>query len=187
MAEDLVKRQQAIDKCKRRKTKQLEYEQKQLQELEQEIIEMNRAEPSDDTIKKKPMKRNEVLLDLTFEDKTEEETEEIIELDNNELETTLADVGIDDIYGDSLTSAMFSKNLAYIPCACHNIQLVLHDGLKLDAVMLKLIEHVAKDIVNKSKFSTCIAEELRKFGVKFQKKNVTRWNSILFMIRFVAI
>jgi hypothetical protein len=133
------------------------------------------------------MKRNEVLLDLTFEDKTEEDTEDIVESDNDELEATLADVGIDDIYGDSLTSAMFSKNLAYIPCAFHNIQLVIKESLKLDDVMLKLIDNLAKNIVNKSKFSTCIAEELRKFGVKFQKKNVTRWNSILFMIRFVYI
>ncbi len=72
-----------------------------------------------------------------------------------------------------------------MPCAAHNIQLVLKDGLQLDEVMTKLIDKVSKEIVSKSKFSSYVAEELLKFRKKFAKRVVTRWNSILFMIRSV--
>lgn len=75
--------------------------------------------------------------------------------------------------------------MAYIPCAAHNIQLVIKDGLKLDKTYIDLINHVSKDIVSKSKTSLLIAEELRKLDKKLNMKNVTRWNSILFMIRSV--
>ena len=40
--------------------------------------------------------------------------------------------------------------------------------------------------MSKSKVSTLIAEELQKFNKKFCKRVVTRWNSILFMIRSVV-
>ena len=75
--------------------------------------------------------------------------------------------------------------LAYIPCLAHNVQLVIKDGLKLNNDYERLINHVSKDIVSKSKCSLVIAEELRKFNKKLNKKNVTRWNSVLFMIRSV--
>ena len=74
---------------------------------------------------------------------------------------------------------------AYIPCLAHNIQLVIKDGLKLSPEYIKLINHVAKDIVSKSKASLVVAEELRKLHKKLNKRNVTRWNSTLFMIRSV--
>ena len=44
---------------------------------------------------------------------------------------------------------------------------------------------MSKDVVSKSKSSHCIAEELRKLNKKLNTKNLTRWNSILFMIRSV--
>jgi len=72
-----------------------------------------------------------------------------------------------------------------MPCLAHNIQLVIKDGLKLDEDYNKLIKHVSEDIVSKSKSSLVIAEELRKLNIKLNKKNVTRWNSILFMTRSV--
>ena len=48
-----------------------------------------------------------------------------------------------------------------------------------------LIKHVSKDIVARAKVSTLISEELRAFDVKFCKRVVTRWNSVLFMLRSV--
>jgi hypothetical protein len=72
-----------------------------------------------------------------------------------------------------------------MPCLAHNIQLVIKDGMKLDDESNKLLDHVSKKIVNKSKSSSIIAAELRKFDKKLNKKNITRWNSILFMVRSV--
>ena len=67
---------------------------------------------------------------------------------------------------------------SYLPCAAHNIQLVVKDGLKLD------VEYTAL-IVSKSRTSSTIAEELRNLNKYVNKCVVTRWNSILFMIRSV--
>jgi len=49
----------------------------------------------------------------------------------------------------------------------------------------KLIKHISKNIVSKSKFSHLIAEELANINLKLTTKNATRWNSTLFMIRSV--
>ena len=62
---------------------------------------------------------------------------------------------------------------------------MIKDGLKLSQTYNDLINRISKDIVCKSKASLSIAEELRKLNRKLNKKNVTRWNSILFMIRSV--
>ena len=51
--------------------------------------------------------------------------------------------------------------------------------------MSKLVDKISKKIVNKSKFYTIIANELRNFGKKFTTRVPTRWNSMLFMIRSV--
>lgn len=75
--------------------------------------------------------------------------------------------------------------MAYIPCCAHNIQLVVKDGLKLSVKYNDLIDRVSKDIVSKSKMSHVIAEELRNLNKKLNTKNLTRWNSILFMVRSV--
>ena len=74
---------------------------------------------------------------------------------------------------------------AYLPCLAHNLQLVIKDGLKLSDDYSKLIQHVSTNIVSKSKCSSIIAAELRKLYLKLNKKNLTRWNSILFMVRSV--
>ncbi len=49
----------------------------------------------------------------------------------------------------------------------------------------KLIDKVSKNIVSKARCCTYIADELRKLNKFVLKSNVTRWNSILFMIRSV--
>jgi len=74
---------------------------------------------------------------------------------------------------------------AFIPCAAHSLQNVIKDGLNFSEGYTELIKKVSKKIVSKSKFSHLIAEELRSYRVKFNKKNTTRWNSILFMVRSV--
>lgn len=75
--------------------------------------------------------------------------------------------------------------LSYIPCAAHNIQLVIKDGLNFDSKYSALIDRISTDIVSKSKFSHHLAEELRALDVQLCKQNLTRWNSILFMVRSV--
>ena len=72
-----------------------------------------------------------------------------------------------------------------MPCACHNINLVNQDGFKEQPEFEELIKRVCKNIVNKSKFSILIAEELRKIGKKFCKRCITRWNSNLFVARAI--
>ena len=75
---------------------------------------------------------------------------------------------------------------AYEPCACHNIQLVLKDGSEAEPKIDLLIKRVSKNIVSKSKFSAVIAEQLRQFGKKFLKRDITRFNSILFTARSIV-
>ena len=75
--------------------------------------------------------------------------------------------------------------MAYVPCAAHNIQLVIQDGMNLNIEFTSLINRISKDIVCRTKNSMIVAEELRAFNKKLCKKNLTRWNSILFMIRSV--
>ena len=72
-----------------------------------------------------------------------------------------------------------------MPCCAHNIQLVVKDSLKLDEAYSKLLTKVSSDIVSRSKVSHLIAEEVRRLDKSLYKAVVTRWNSILFMIRSV--
>jgi hypothetical protein len=46
-----------------------------------------------------------------------------------------------------------------MPCAAHNIQSVIKDGLKFNVDYIHLIEKVSKNIVTKSKCVTAIAEK----------------------------
>jgi hAT family C-terminal dimerisation region len=84
-----------------------------------------------------------------------------------------------------LLNKTFFQEYALIPCAGHNINLIVNDGFKLTFEYSKLISRISTDIVNKSKVSTVIAAQLRELDKKLNKKNVTRWNSVLFMIRSV--
>jgi hypothetical protein len=58
-----------------------------------------------------------------------------------------------DIEKDHFEKNPPSDQASYLPCAAHNIQLFLKDGLKMDAAYTALIKKVAKNIVSKSKFS----------------------------------
>ena len=57
--------------------------------------------------------------------------------------------------------------------------------MNLSEEFTTLINRISKDIVCRTKKSMIVAEELRSFNKKLAKKNLTRWNSILFMIRSV--
>ncbi len=62
---------------------------------------------------------------------------------------------------------------------------MLKDGIQLDDEYTKLIKKVSKDIVSKTKISNIIAEEIRNLEKILLTYVITRWNSILFMIRSV--
>ncbi len=76
------------------------------------------------------------------------------------------------------------EQLAYEHCSAHNLNLVIGDGINaLDETFTDLLNKVTKDIVGKSKMSSIIAEELRKFDIKLCQKCTTRWNTYLFVTR----
>ena len=122
------------------------------------------------------LRRDQVLLDIDLD----EITEEIISSENEDDSLNEAEPLDEDSDEEEVPV------LAYIPFGSHNIQLVLKDGLNLNDKYTTLINRVSKDIVSKAKFSTVIAEELRKLNKRLHKSVVTRWNSILVMIRSVV-
>ena len=65
------------------------------------------------------------------------------------------------------------------------LQNVIKNAFKLNDTYTVLVNKISKKIVSKSKFSHIIAEELADMKLKFSKKNATRWNSVLFMVRSV--
>jgi hypothetical protein len=147
--------------------------------IDEEIEEFNAVDTATSLSSNKKRKREEILLDDFNSDEFEEDYTDNTSIDGDE---SLNDAeNFDDLVHDFLMEEHL--DLAYIPCLAHNIQLVIKDGLKLNKQYEALIKHVSEDIVTKSKSSLIIAEELRKLNVKLNKKNVTRWNSILFMIR----
>ena len=72
-----------------------------------------------------------------------------------------------------------------MPCVAHHIQLLIKDGFNLNENLKSLIDKISKNIVTKSKCCTAIAEELQAFNKKLCTRNITRWNSTLFMVRSV--
>jgi len=120
------------------------------------------------------MKADRALLDL------EDQTDELSDEEDDDVEGEPAD--LDDTENDA---EELESVLSYLPCAAHNIQLVVKDGLKLDEDFSVLIKKVSKNIVCKSKVSTYIAAEIRSLELTLQKSVITRWNSILFMVRSV--
>jgi hypothetical protein len=201
--ENLINKQLRLDKQEKLRIKELELAQKAaekqallVQEHESEIIEMNKA--SSEKVSKPSQTREAVLMALVGSDDedADEDTNEVSEEDDDDQSDEEGDEDViannEDQGKDNDEDATKDEEIeyqvggsAYIPCAAHNIQLVIKDGLKLSAEFELLLLKVAKNIVNKSKFSTIIAEELRSMAKKFCKRNKTRWNSILFMIRSV--
>ncbi len=148
------------------------------QELDREISEMNNPTTQANRPTNQILTRETILLE--FDETTEEITEEHDDSLNESCES-LTD--LEELEGDFIPE--FEPMFAYMPCAAHNLQLVIKDGLKLDEEYNKLIEKVSKNIVSKARCCTYIADELRKLNKFVLKSNVTRWNSILFMIRSV--
>jgi len=83
---------------------------------------------------KQCLSREQVINLDDFEDVTEELSEE----SDNELDDTLLDIDgeFESVVDPSQLKFVFSS---YLPCAAHNGQLVLKDGLKLDEPYTKLI------------------------------------------------
>ena len=145
--------------------------------IQAEINKMNEPIELDNSNEQptKKLKRDQVLDDLDFS--LDELTDEVEEED--ELSDTLN--GSSEEYGDFEDEA---AELAYIPCSCHNVQLIIGDGIKdLDEKYQALLSKCTKDIVGKSKMSSIIADELRKIDIKLCQKCETRWNTILFVAR----
>ena len=91
----------------------------------------------------KKLKRDQVLDDLDFS--LDELTDEIEEED--ELSDTLN--GSSEEYGDFDDEA---AELAYIPCSCHNVQLIIGDGIKdLDEKFKVLLSKCTKDMLENLK------------------------------------
>ena len=61
------------------------------------------------------------------------------------------------------------RDKAYLPCAAHNLQLVIKEGLKLSDEYTSLLNRVSKEIVSKSAFSSIICDSLRSIGKSLLK------------------
>lgn len=144
-------------------------------QLEKEIENMNRTSSCQSKITEY-MKRDQVLLEI------DELTDELSKCEEED-ESTDSDNSLYDVV--ELSCDLNDTVLAYLPCAAHNIQLVVKDGFKLDDEYNQLIERVSRNIVSKTKITISIAEELRKLDKSLSKSVITRWNSTLFMIRSV--
>ncbi len=78
-----------------------------------------------------------------------------------------------------------NSELAYLPCAAHNLKLVLKDSFSECKHLLDKLLNKCTSFVTKCRNSSHIAEELRSFNKTVQKSVITRWNSYLFVIRSI--
>lgn len=171
----LIERRRKLDYLEEQKQKKL------IEEINQSIDKTNNQFANKASTNSRALRRDDVLID--FDEITDEISESADEID--ELEATVNDVDEEeeDIFIDP-ESLNFVFD-AYLACAAHNGQLVLKDGLKLDEAYTILIKKVSKDIVSKTRISLILAEEIRKIDKTLKNYVITRWNSILFMIRSV--
>ena len=178
IATDLVKRQKKLDLIQKQKEDELLQQQQNQEALKRSIEEMNATEHQTSTKNSQKRSAEELLEDFNHEFK--EETEELEEsnlLDQIECDADPENYSLEeDDEGDPI-------RLAYEPCAAHNCQLILKDEFESVPVLDGLVKRLSKNVVNRSKCSALIAEELRNFGKKFAKRAPTRWNSILFTAR----
>ena len=105
----------------------------------------------------------ELLEDDEFSDDSDDEADFQLHLSQESDFNEDADLSQDNLSQES-TVDEDNRLMSYMPCAAHNIQLVLKDGLNINEEYVNLINKVSKNIVSKSKFSSIIAEELRNFG-----------------------
>jgi hypothetical protein len=186
----------------KRKLAEEKQEQMAAKLIQDEIVQMNLNSPSfDPKAKIIYFTRAQTLPQLDNDSDNDDFTDELSDLEETEYANLTAN-DAEELDSDSESEVneevpnepedtdMFEERLAdpessLVHCACHNFQLVIKDGLKLCEDQDKLIKRVSKDIVSKSKMCSALSEQLREFDMQMAKKNVTRWNSILFMIRSV--
>ena len=156
----------------------------QAESLIKDIEEFNNEFQNENFRKYNLFNRDDILSDLDLDEMTEELSENS---DDEEADKTFGDQ--EDIEEDeyqavdpTMLNFVFSS---YLPCAAHNGQLVLKDGINLNEEYTKLIKKISHDIVSKTKVSSLIAEEIRRLDKTLKNYVITRWNSILFMIRSV--
>ena len=130
--------------------------------------------------------REQLLDDLDLFEYTESFNEFDVDLNQtlDDVELESLDAELEEIDEQEKVNKCDDPDFAYLPCAAHNIQLVVKDGLKLDKTYTLLIKKITW-IVAKAKTCSSISEELRNLNKYVNKCVVTRWNSILFMIRSV--
>ena len=185
---NLMRRQAKKDKLEKAEKDRIEAEALAVNELNTSIENMNAkcSSPSEKPSRKRTAEQ--VLTKMCDENEDLYEDTEEADISNEICEVSdSTDKDADSNISNNDTSTDFEDDdkYAYEPCACHNIQLVLKDGFKEVPEIEELIKNISKNIVNRSKFSVLIAEELRNFGKKFAKRVVTRFNSVLFTARSV--
>jgi hypothetical protein len=175
----LVERRRKLDQIEEKKQSQLVSNlNKSIEEINNQFSNVNNQPKIN-----KYFNRDQILND--FDDMTEE-----LSANSDDEINTLDDTGLDadeeDDYDREIDPNMLNFVFSsYLACAAHNGQLVLKDGLKLNEEYSRLIKKVSHDIVSKTKVSNLIAEEIRNLDKVLKSYVITRWNSILFMIRSV--
>ena len=175
----LVERRRKLDLIEEKKQSQLVSNlNKSIEEINNQFSNVNNQPKIN-----KYFNRDQILND--FDDMTEE-----LSANSDDEINTLDDTGLDadeeDDYDREIDPNMLNFVFSsYLACAAHNGQLVLKDGLKLNEEYTRLIKKVSHDIVSKTKVSNLIAEEIRNLDKVLKSYVITRWNSILFMIRSV--
>ena len=106
----------------------------------------------------------ELLEDDEFSDDSDDEADFQLQLSQDSDLNEETNLTQDNLSQESSVVDEDMRLMSYMPCAAHNIQLVLKDGLNINEVYINLINKVSKNIASKSKFSSIIAEELRNFG-----------------------
>ena len=175
----LVERRRKLDQIEEKKQSELVSNlNKSIEEINNQFSNVNNQPKIN-----KYFNRDQILND--FDDMTEE-----LSANSDDEINTLDDTGLDadeeDDYDREIDPNMLNFVFSsYLACAAHNGQLVLKDGLKLNEEYTRLIKKVSHDIVSKTKVSNLIAEEIRNLDKVLKSYVITRWNSILFMIRSV--
>jgi hypothetical protein len=91
-----------------------------------------------------------------------------------------------DDFDDIHDELVVNRSLVFMPCAAHNMQLVINTGFKLMTYFDNVIKKAAS-IFRTSKQSHIVAEQLTLFNIKFKKANAMRWNSTLSMVRSILL
>lgn len=156
LTRNLIRTQNRADSEAEKNKKELDKQKKLESELNKEIIGKIEMNAASDTQEENPKKRkaSDLLMDDDFLDY---ESDDSVDGDEEEVDE-------DELSEDEDSCQEEIRLSAYVPCAAHNIQLVLKDALKLSEEYTELISKVSKNIVSKAQFSSVIAEELRNFG-----------------------